>query len=179
MGYVMADRMPLAVRAKPYPSYCEETEVRRVCVFDVNETCWTGRPGSPLHAGVGDAGMRQAWFGQLLESALTSTVTGADADFAIIGQAALQTTAERAGSSSATATRPRSPGRIPTGRLDQLDRAGGPRPARARRPHHAVRAGAVGRHRPPAQAGVLLVTRWWDRLIAQLQPLIGEFRTPP
>jgi hypothetical protein len=41
--------------------------------------------------------MRQAWFGQLLESALTSTVTGAYADFATIGgRAALQTTAERA-----------------------------------------------------------------------------------
>jgi cytochrome c-type biogenesis protein len=26
--------------------------------------------------------------------------------------------------------------------------------------------------------GVLLVTGWWDRLIAQLQPLIGGFRTP-
>ena len=72
--------------------------MRRVCLFDVNETLLDLAALDPHFARVfGDAGMRQAWFRQLLESALTSTVTGAYADFATIGRAALQMTAQRAG----------------------------------------------------------------------------------
>jgi 2-haloacid dehalogenase len=72
--------------------------MRRMCVFDVNETLLDLAALDPHFERVfGDAGMRRAWFGQLLESALTATVTGAYADFATIGRAALQMTAERAG----------------------------------------------------------------------------------
>src|SRR4029450_9296216 len=43
-------------------------------------------------------------------------------------------------------------GRPAPGRVDQLDRAGGHRPARPRRPPRRVPGGAVGRRRPPPHA---------------------------
>jgi 2-haloacid dehalogenase len=45
----------------------------------------------------GDAGVRRAWFSQLLQSALVATVTGAYSDFGTIGGAALEMVAEREG----------------------------------------------------------------------------------
>lgn len=70
----------------------------RVCVFDVNETLLDLKALDPHFERVfGDAGVRQEWFGQMIQSALVSTVTGAYSDFGAIGGAALQMTAERHG----------------------------------------------------------------------------------
>jgi 2-haloacid dehalogenase len=70
----------------------------RVCVFDVNETMLDLRALDPRFERVfGEAGVRQAWFQQLLQSALVATVTSAYSDFGTIGGAALQMTAARRG----------------------------------------------------------------------------------
>ncbi len=70
----------------------------RVCVFDVNETLLDLGALDPHFERIfGDAGVRRAWFGQLLQSALVATVTGAYSDFGAIGGAALEMTAERQG----------------------------------------------------------------------------------
>jgi len=70
----------------------------RVCVFDVNETLLDlGALDLHFERIFGDAGVRRAWFGQLLQSALASTVTGAYSDFGKIGGASLEMTAERHG----------------------------------------------------------------------------------
>lgn len=70
----------------------------RVCVFDVNETLLDlGALDTPFARIFGDASARQAWFQQLLHSALVATVTDAYADFSAIGRAALAMTAERRG----------------------------------------------------------------------------------
>lgn len=70
----------------------------RVCVFDVNETLLDLSALDTLfERAFGDAAARQAWFQQLLQSALVATVTGAYADFSAIGRAALEMTAERRG----------------------------------------------------------------------------------
>ncbi len=70
----------------------------RVCVFDVNETLLDLGALDPHFVRVfGDAAARQAWFSQLLQSALVATVTDAYADFAAIGGAALEMTAARRG----------------------------------------------------------------------------------
>lgn len=70
----------------------------RVCVFDVNETL-LDLAALDEHFGriFGDAAVRQAWFGQMIQSALVSIVTDAYSDFGAIGGAALQMTAERQG----------------------------------------------------------------------------------
>jgi 2-haloacid dehalogenase len=50
----------------------------RVCIFDVNETMLDLRGLDPHFESVfGDAATRQAWFQQLLQSALVATVTDA------------------------------------------------------------------------------------------------------
>ena len=50
----------------------------RVCVFDVNETLLDLGALDPHFEQIfGDAGVRRAWFLQLLQSALVATVTGA------------------------------------------------------------------------------------------------------
>lgn len=68
----------------------------RVCVFDVNETLLDLKALDPHFERIfGDAAVRQEWFGQMIQSALVSTVTGAYSDFGSIGGAALQMTAER------------------------------------------------------------------------------------
>jgi 2-haloacid dehalogenase len=68
----------------------------RVCLFDVNETLLDLGALDPHFERVfGDAGVRRAWFLQLLQSALVATVTGAYADFGKIGAAALEMVAER------------------------------------------------------------------------------------
>ena len=70
----------------------------RICVFDVNETLLDLGALDPHFERIfGDAGVRRAWFGQLLQSALVVTVTDAYSDFGKIGGAALEMTAERQG----------------------------------------------------------------------------------
>jgi 2-haloacid dehalogenase len=70
----------------------------RICVFDVNETLLDLGALDPHFERVfGDAGVRRAWFLQLLQSALVATVTGAYSDFGRVGAAALEMTAQRQG----------------------------------------------------------------------------------
>jgi 2-haloacid dehalogenase len=70
----------------------------RVCVFDVNETLLDLGALDPHFERVfGDAGVRRAWFLQLLQSALVATVTGVYSTFGTIGAAALEMVAEREG----------------------------------------------------------------------------------
>jgi len=70
----------------------------RVCLFDVNETLLDLSALDPHFERVfGDAGVRRAWFLQLLQSALVATVTGAYSDFGTIGGVALEMVAEREG----------------------------------------------------------------------------------
>jgi 2-haloacid dehalogenase len=69
-----------------------------VCVFDVNETLLDLAALDPEFERVfGNAGIRVAWFGQLLQSAMVSTITGRYRDFGAAGRAALEMTAARAG----------------------------------------------------------------------------------
>jgi 2-haloacid dehalogenase len=70
----------------------------RVCVFDVNETLLDLAALDPHFERVfGSATVRRAWFAQMLQSAMVSTITGAYADFGQIGGAALDMTAVRMG----------------------------------------------------------------------------------
>jgi 2-haloacid dehalogenase len=70
----------------------------RVCVFDVNETLLDlGALDPHFERAFGDAGVRRAWFLQLLQSALVATVTDTYSDFGTIGGAALEMVAEREG----------------------------------------------------------------------------------
>ncbi len=70
----------------------------RVCVFDVNETLLDMAALDPLFERVfGDASVRGLWFGQMLQSALVSTVTGAYTTFGKTGLAALEMLARRRG----------------------------------------------------------------------------------
>jgi 2-haloacid dehalogenase len=74
--------------------------VRRICVFDVNETLLDLRALDPLFEEVfGRSEVRGLWFGQLLQTALVGTVTGTYHDFALIGRAALSMTAQKLGMS--------------------------------------------------------------------------------
>ena len=62
----------------------------RVCVFDVNETLLDLSALDPEFERIfGDASVRQAWFGQMIQSALVSTVTVSYSDFGTIGGGAL------------------------------------------------------------------------------------------
>src|SRR5215213_7111187 len=70
----------------------------RVCVFDVNEPLLDLGALDPHFERVfGDAGVRRAWFLQLLQSALVATVTDTYSDFGQVGGAALEMVAEREG----------------------------------------------------------------------------------
>ena len=70
----------------------------RVCVFDANETLLDlGALDPHFEQAFGDAGVRRAWFLQLLQSALVATVTGTYSDFGEVGGAALEMVAEREG----------------------------------------------------------------------------------
>jgi 2-haloacid dehalogenase len=72
--------------------------VKRVCVFDVNETLLDLAALDPHFERVfGDASVRQLWFNQMLQSALVATVTEAYTTFGEAAAAALQMTAERRG----------------------------------------------------------------------------------
>jgi 2-haloacid dehalogenase len=69
-----------------------------VCVFDVNETLLDlAALDGEFERMFGDRGVRVAWFGQLLQSAMVSTITGSYADFGSVGRAALEMTAARLG----------------------------------------------------------------------------------
>lgn len=70
----------------------------RVCIFDVNETLLNLHALDPhFQRAFGDAGIRQLWFAQFIQSALVATVTNAYADFGTIGGAALDMVAARRG----------------------------------------------------------------------------------
>ena len=70
----------------------------RVCVFDVNETLLDLGALDPHFERVfGDAGVRQSWFLQVLQSAFLATITDTYSDFGAIGAAALDMTAGRQG----------------------------------------------------------------------------------
>jgi 2-haloacid dehalogenase len=78
----------------------------RVCMFDVNETLLDLKALDPHFARVfGDTSVRQAWFAQMIQSALVATVTDVYADFGTIGGAALEMTAARRGIDLAAADR--------------------------------------------------------------------------
>jgi 2-haloacid dehalogenase len=72
--------------------------MRRVQVFDVNETLLDLAAMDPHFERIfGDAGVRTAWFNQMIQSALVATVTGVYHQFGALGMAALEMTAARAG----------------------------------------------------------------------------------
>lgn len=68
----------------------------RICVLDVNETLLDlSALDPPFERVFGRPGIRQQWFGQLLQSALLSTVTDAYSDFGTLARAALEMVAQR------------------------------------------------------------------------------------
>ena len=68
----------------------------RICVFDVNETLLDLRALDAQFVRVfGDAGVRQAWFTQMLQNAFVATITGPYRDFGQLGAAALDMVAAR------------------------------------------------------------------------------------
>ena len=72
--------------------------MKRVCVFDVNETLLDLSALDPHFERVfGDASVRKLWFNQMLQSALVATVTDAYTTFGEAASAALRMTAERQG----------------------------------------------------------------------------------
>jgi 2-haloacid dehalogenase len=72
--------------------------VKRVCVFDVNETLLDLAALDPLFERVfGDASVRRLWFNQLLQSAFVATITDAYTTFGVAAGAALNMTEERLG----------------------------------------------------------------------------------
>jgi 2-haloacid dehalogenase len=72
--------------------------VKRVCVFDVNETLLDLAALDPLFERVfGDASVRRLWFNQMLQSAFVGTMTDAYATFGEAAGAALKMTEERSG----------------------------------------------------------------------------------
>ncbi len=72
--------------------------MKRVCVFDVNETLLDLAALDPHFERIfGDASVRRLWFNQMLQSALVATVTDAYTTFGEAAGAALQMTAERQG----------------------------------------------------------------------------------
>jgi len=72
--------------------------VKRVCVFDVNETLLDLAALDPLFERVfGDAAVRGLWFNQMLQSAFVATMTDAYVTFGESAAAALRMTEERQG----------------------------------------------------------------------------------
>jgi 2-haloacid dehalogenase len=72
--------------------------VKRVCVFDVNETLLDLAALDPLFERVfGDAAVRRLWFNQMLQSAFVATITDAYVTFGESAAAALRMTEERQG----------------------------------------------------------------------------------
>jgi 2-haloacid dehalogenase len=76
----------------------EGSIVKRVCVFDVNETLLDLAALDPLFERVfGDASVRRLWFNQMLQSAFVATMTDAYVTFGESAAAALRITEERQG----------------------------------------------------------------------------------
>jgi 2-haloacid dehalogenase len=76
----------------------ERNVVKRVCVFDVNETLLDLAALDPLFERVfGDAAVRRLWFNQMLQSAFVATITDAYVTFGEAAGAALGMTEERLG----------------------------------------------------------------------------------
>src|SRR5918993_3167247 len=76
----------------------ERSVVKRVCVFDVNETLLDLAALDPLfERAFGDASVRQLWFTQMLQSAFVSNITDAYVTFGEAARAALSMTEERQG----------------------------------------------------------------------------------
>jgi 2-haloacid dehalogenase len=76
----------------------EGNTVRRVCVFDVNETLLDMAALDPLFERVfGDTSVRRLWFNQMLQSAFVATITDAYVRFGEAAAAALRMTEERQG----------------------------------------------------------------------------------
>jgi len=72
--------------------------MNRVIVFDVTETLLDVGALDPLFIGMfGDAAARREWFGQMLQSAFVSTITGPFWDFGTLGKSALTMVAGRRG----------------------------------------------------------------------------------
>ena len=72
--------------------------MKRVCVFDVNETLLDLAALDPLFERVfGDASVRRLWFNQMLQSAFVATMTDAYVTFGESAAAALSMTEERLG----------------------------------------------------------------------------------
>jgi 2-haloacid dehalogenase len=72
--------------------------MKRVCVFDVNETLLDLAALDPLfERAFGDASVRQLWFTQMLQSAFVSNITDAYVTFGEAAGAALTMTEERRG----------------------------------------------------------------------------------
>ena len=72
--------------------------MKRVCVFDVNETLLDLAALDPLFERVfGDASVRRLWFNQMLQSAFVATMTDAYTTFGEAAGAALRMTEERQG----------------------------------------------------------------------------------
>lgn len=72
--------------------------MRRICVFDVNETLLDLTAlDAPFERAFGRPGVRREWFGQLLQSAFVSTITDTYVDFGTIGRGALDMIAQRHG----------------------------------------------------------------------------------
>ena len=72
--------------------------MKRVCVFDVNETLLDMAALDPLfERAFGDASVRRLWFNQMLQSAFVSIVTDAYVTFGEAAGAALGMTEERQG----------------------------------------------------------------------------------
>ena len=104
--------------------------MRRVQVFDVNETLLDLAAMDPhFERCFGDARVRQAWFNQLIQSALVATVTGVYSQFGQIGMAALTMIERQTGVELRDADR-----QAILGRLREL-------------PAHPEVAGALGRLR--------------------------------
>jgi 2-haloacid dehalogenase len=72
--------------------------VKRVCVFDVNETLLDMAALDPLfERAFGDGSVRQLWFSQMLQCAFVSNLTDAYVTFGEAAGAALRMTEERRG----------------------------------------------------------------------------------
>lgn len=70
--------------------------MNRVMVFDVNETLLDVGALDPLFVHMfGDAAARREWFGQMLQSAFVSTITGTYRDFGTLAMSALVMVAQR------------------------------------------------------------------------------------
>jgi 2-haloacid dehalogenase len=100
-SYAIGRSLPLPTQRMgrlPWSGQREEVAMRRVQVFDVNETLLDLAAMDPHFERIfGDASVRRSWFSQMIQSALVATVTGAYSQFGAHAMAALEMTAEQAG----------------------------------------------------------------------------------